>query len=107
MRSLTYRRPVSGIERGYLNSATQGAHPTIHMVLQGIGALDADAVRGAVTTSCLTNPGLAVVRRGSSWVGVHRPPPVIVHREPLRKVNDVPAFRRELDVVAGPANRVG
>lgn len=106
MNGSSYRRPVSGIERGYLNSATQGAHPTIHLVLEGVGHLDAAALHAAVEASCEANPGLAVTRRGPMWLGGGPLPAVIAHAGPLVDVNDVAEFHRDLDVVTGPVAEV-
>lgn len=102
MRDVTYRRPVSGIERGYLSSAARGAHPTIHLLLEGEGTLDAAALRQAVEHACTANPGLAVTRHGRWWLGGGPCPSFIEHVEPLADPNAVDAFHSDLDVVRGP-----
>lgn len=102
MPAVTYSRPISGIERGYLSTAAQHDHPMIHLVLEGKGTLAVQAVEAAVASACDASPGLAVVRRGARWVGNGPLPRVVSHPEPLGDVNQVGLFRQGIDVVAGP-----
>lgn len=102
MPAVTYSRPISGIERGYLNAAAAHAHPMIHLVLEGRGVLEASQLEAAVHDACKVNPGLAVVRRGARWVGNGPPPLVVPHAEPLTDVNETALFHRDVDIVAGP-----
>ncbi len=106
MSAVTYSRPISGIEHGYLNVAVQHDHPMIHLVLEGRGSLEPRALKAAVACACDANPGLAVVRRGTRWVGGGPLPAVISHAAPLPHANDVGLFRRGLDVVGGPIAEV-
>ncbi|WP_130875360.1 hypothetical protein [[Pseudopropionibacterium] massiliense] len=106
MSAVTYSRPISGIERGYLNVAAQHDHPMIHLVLEGKGSLEPRALEAAVASACDANPGIAVVRRGTRWVGGGPLPAVISHAAPLTNANDVDLFRQGLDVVGGPVAEV-
>ena len=50
-----YSRRISGIERGYLNAATRGPHPTIHTMIDFEGRVPADCWR-PVSYTHLTLP---------------------------------------------------
>ena len=52
-----YSRRISGIERGYLNAATRGPHPTIHTMIDFEGRVPADCWRHASTIASAANPG--------------------------------------------------
>ncbi|AWK07590.1 hypothetical protein DDQ41_00120 [Streptomyces spongiicola] len=100
-----YTRRISPIERGYLTASAAGCPQLIQMVLEGEGHIGADALREAVHTATLANPGLAVRRRSALWRADGPFPPVVE----LPGAADLGAsfFHRDLDVVTGPVCEVG
>ncbi|MGW0615003.1 hypothetical protein [Streptomyces sp. NPDC002788] len=100
-----YTRRISQIERGYLNAAATGTPQLIQMVVEGAGRIDPGALREAVRTATLANPGLAVRRRAGMWIA-DGPLPQVVEL-PAAHTLDAPFHHSDLDVVAGPVCEVG
>jgi len=100
-----YTRRISQIERGYLTAAATGTPQLIQMVVEGEGRIDPQALTEAVRVATLSNPGLAVRRRGAAWHADGPLPPVV--GLPDTPGFDAPFYRRDLDVVAGPVCEVG
>ncbi|MFF8832026.1 hypothetical protein [Streptomyces sp. NPDC015131] len=100
-----YTRRISPIERGYLNAAATGTPQLIQMVIEGEGALDADALRRAARAATLASPGLAVRRRGALWRAGGTAPGVV--ELPGGTGTDHPFFHRDLPVVTGPVCELG
>ena len=51
-----YSRRISGIERGYLNAATRGPHPTIHTMIDFEGRGTSDGGRDAAAVAATPTP---------------------------------------------------
>ncbi|MFI1162585.1 hypothetical protein ACH4UM_03005 [Streptomyces sp. NPDC020801] len=100
-----YTRRISQIERGYLNAAATGTPQLIQMVVEGAGRIGPGALREAVRTATLANPGLAVRRRAAAWRADGPLPPVV--ELPDGTGFEAPFFQRDLDVVTGPVCEVG
>ncbi|MCN9243048.1 hypothetical protein NGF19_19970 [Streptomyces sp. RY43-2] len=107
-RARPYTRRISQIERGYLNAAATGTPQLIQMVVEGEGRIDPGALRDAVRTATLANPGLAVRRRAAAWRADGPVPPVVELPDLAADTAfDTPFFHRDLDVVTGPVCEVG
>ena len=98
-----YSRRISGIERGYLNAATRGPHPTIHTMIDFEGRVPADCWRHASTIASAANPGMTVVRRSGRWTSDPAGCPVVFH-DWTADPNDVADFHADMDLVTGPSS---
>lgn len=108
-----HRRLVSGIERAWVVAHDLFAPFNNQMVLEGDGALDGQALRNAVETATLANPGARVIRRG--WVGWTHwddrgPPPPVVEVDGSGwdglSGDGAPWLARPLDPHRGPTTEV-
>lgn len=98
-----YSRRISGIERGYLNAATRGPHPTIHTMIDFKGSIPADCWQHASTVASAANPGMAVVRRSGRWASDPAGCPVVLH-DWTADPNDVADFHADVNLVTGPSS---
>ncbi|MEV4813334.1 non-ribosomal peptide synthetase [Micromonospora avicenniae] len=100
---MSFSRPISPIEQGYLASAPFLPPFAIQLLVEGAGAVDPVALRRAVAVASAADPGARLVGRGRRWIDSGEPPPVTV----LPSVDlDGPALRRPFDPSAGPLSEV-
>ncbi|MFI1964303.1 non-ribosomal peptide synthetase [Streptomyces pathocidini] len=76
-----YRRPVSPTEWLYLAARRLGPDMVFHLVFEGEGALDPDALRSAVEAAGHACPGTRLIRAGRMWRDSGRPPRVRVRAD--------------------------
>ncbi|SIQ81395.1 non-ribosomal peptide synthetase [Micromonospora avicenniae] len=100
---MSFSRPISPIEQGYLASAPFLPPFAIQLLVEGAGSIDAAALRQAVAVASEASPGARLVGRGRLWIDSGEPPPVTV----LPSLDlDGPALRRPFDLSAGPLSEV-
>ncbi|MEV6375132.1 non-ribosomal peptide synthetase [Micromonospora musae] len=100
---MSFSRPISAIEQGYLAGAPLLPPFAIQLLVEGVGSVDEAALRRAVAVAAEACPGSRLVGRGRLWVDSGRPPPVTV----LPALDlDGPALRRPLDPSTGPLSEV-
>ncbi|MEU4677791.1 amino acid adenylation domain-containing protein [Micromonospora sp. NPDC023737] len=100
---MSFSRPISPIEQGYLASAPFLPPFAIQLLVEGAGSIDAAALRRAVALASEAGPGARLVGRGRLWIDSGKPPPVTV----LPSLDfDAPALHRPFDPPAGPLSEV-
>ncbi|TDC39168.1 amino acid adenylation domain-containing protein [Micromonospora sp. 15K316] len=100
---MSFSRPISPIEQGYLAGAPLLPPFAIQLLVEGVGSVDVAALRRAVAVASEACPGSRLVGRGRLWVDSGWPPPVTV----LPALDlDGPALRRPFDPSTGPLSEV-
>ncbi|MFD0785635.1 hypothetical protein ACFQZ8_17150, partial [Micromonospora azadirachtae] len=100
---MSFSRPISPIEQGYLASAPFLPPFAIQLLVEGAGSIGVTALRRAVAVASEASPGTRMVGGRRLWVDGGRTPPVTM----LPSLDlDAPALRRPFDLSAGPLSEV-
>ncbi|GAA3453636.1 non-ribosomal peptide synthetase [Dactylosporangium matsuzakiense] len=90
-----YRRPVSATDWWFV-AHPRRIPPVIQTVVEGVGALDEEALRAAVEAAGVANPGSRLRREGQTWVDSGRAPRVRVAAAAGRPDTDLAALHDPL-----------
>lgn len=72
-----FQRPISPTERLYLATARNFSHLLIHLVVEGVGLIQKEAVQRALAEVSIAMPGTRLRLAGKQWIGDGATPRVI------------------------------